>query len=51
MSQNAADDFARIGAELKRIEGQSEPDIWLNTAPCEMPPVQPSFVAPESDPA
>jgi hypothetical protein len=24
---------------------------WLDTAPCEMPPVQPSYTAPENDPA
>lgn len=24
---------------------------WIDTAPCEMPPVQPMYVAPDQDPA
>jgi hypothetical protein len=51
MSQKAADDFARIGAELRKLRPELETDVWLNTAPCEMPPVQPSYTAPEQDPA
>jgi len=50
MSHKAADDFARINAELRKL-AEPEPDLWLNTAPCEMPPVQPDFTASDSDPA
>ena len=39
-------------AEMRRLVAQQNATLdWLNTAPCEMPPVQPSYTAPEQDPA
>jgi len=41
----------RLGLPTRPGMDQLIADSWLEMAPCEMPPVQPIYTAPESDPA
>jgi hypothetical protein len=47
--RDAAD--VRLATRAGMAELIADSADWLNTAPSEMPPVQPDFTAPSSDPA